>query len=105
MKFHLSHRVFKRQMEILLRARLLLLVTCVNVLHKGLEKTLRRNYGRRLSLLKFMNFHSKSPANFIRVISSINWMIRRIVPCAKSLYATVAATSENARTTQKCGIP
>jgi hypothetical protein len=70
MKFPLLHRVSKLQMFILLKARLLIIAACANVVYGPLERRLLQNHGRRLSLLKFMRFLSKSPAQLIRVIQS-----------------------------------
>ena len=71
MKFPLLHHVSKLQMAILLKARLLIITACTNLVYGTLERTLRQNYDRRLSLLKFMRFLSKSPARFIRVLRSL----------------------------------
>jgi hypothetical protein len=70
MKFPLLHRVSKLQMAILLKARLLIIAACTNIVYGPLERRLLQNYGRRLSLLKFMRFLSQSPAHFIRVFQS-----------------------------------
>ena len=70
MKFPLLHRVSKLQMAILLKARLLIIAACTNIVYGPLERMLLQNYNRRLSLLKFMRFLSKSPAHFIRVLQS-----------------------------------
>ena len=72
MNFHLLHRVSKRQMMILLKARLLLITCATNILHGPLAAALRRDYGRRLSLLKFMRYLSVGPANFLRALRSIS---------------------------------
>jgi len=70
LKFPLLHRVSKLQMAILLKARLLIITACTNLVYGPLERRLLQNYDRRLSLLKFMRFLSKSPARFIRVLQS-----------------------------------
>ena len=70
MRFPLLHRVSRLQMAILLKARLLIITACTNLVYGPLERTLQQNYSRRLSLLKFMRFLSKSPAHFIRVLQS-----------------------------------
>lgn len=72
MKFHLLHRVSKRQLAILLKTRLLVIAACANVLYNPLEKLLWRRYRRRLSLLKFTNYLCKCPANFIRALQSLS---------------------------------
>lgn len=72
MKFPLLHRVSKLQMAILLKARLLIIAACANVVYGPLERTLLQNHDRRLSLLKFMRFLSQSPARFIRVLQSFS---------------------------------
>ena len=72
MKFHLLHRVSKRQMTILLKARLLLITCATNILHGPLAAALRRGYRRRLSLLKFMRYLSVGPANFLRALRSLS---------------------------------
>ena len=72
MKFPLLHRVSKLQMAILLKARLLLIAACANVVYGPLERRLLQNYDRRLSLLKFMRFLSRCPARFIGVLQSLS---------------------------------
>lgn len=72
MNFHLLHRLSKRQMMILLKARLLLITCATNILHGPLAATLRHGYGRRLSLLKFMRYLSVGPANFLRALRSLS---------------------------------
>jgi hypothetical protein len=72
MSFHLLHRVSKRQMTIMLKARLLLIACCANILYSTLEASVRRIYRRRLSLLKFMNYLSINPANFVRALRSLS---------------------------------
>ena len=70
MQFPLLHRVSKLQMAILLKARLIIITACTNLVYGALERTLWQNYERRLSLLKFMRFLSKSPARLCRVWQS-----------------------------------
>jgi hypothetical protein len=70
MKFPLLHRVSKLQMAILLKARLLIIAACANVVYGPLERTLLQNHDRQLSLLKFMRYLSQSPARLIRVFQS-----------------------------------
>jgi len=72
MKFHLLHRVSKRQMSILLKARLLLIACSTNMLLGPLQGTLWRKYRKRISLLKFMKFLSAAPANFLRALLSLS---------------------------------
>ena len=71
MKFHLLHRVSKHQLMILLKARLLLITCATNILHGPLAAVLRRSYGRRLSLLKFMRYLSGGPLVFLRALRSL----------------------------------
>jgi len=71
MKFPLLHRVSKQQLAILLKARLLLITACTNLAFGPLERTLRQNYSRRLSLLKFLGFLSKNPVRLINVLYSL----------------------------------
>jgi hypothetical protein len=71
MKFHLLHRVSKRQMTILLKARLLLITCATNILHGPLAAVLRSRYKRRLSLLKFMRYLSGGQLNFLRALRSL----------------------------------
>jgi hypothetical protein len=72
MKFHLLHRVSKRQMAILLKTRLLLITCATNILHGSLAAVLRCRYGRSLSLLKFMRYLSCGPANFLRALRCLS---------------------------------
>jgi hypothetical protein len=72
MQFPLLHRVSKLQMAILIKARLLIITACTNLAYGTLERTVRQNYNRQLSLLKFMRFLSKSPtARFIPLLRSL----------------------------------
>ena len=72
MKFPLLHRVSKLQLAILLKARLLIIAACANVVYGPLERMLLQNHNRRLSLLKFMRFLSQSLARFVRVLQSFS---------------------------------
>lgn len=72
MKFHLLHRVSKRQLTILLKARLLLIACAANILYSTIEPILRHKYRRRLSLLKFMKYLSSNPVNFLRALGSLS---------------------------------
>jgi len=72
MKFHLLHRVSKRQMTILLKARLLPITCATNILHGPLAAPLRCGYGRRLSLLKFMRYLFVGTANFLRALRCLS---------------------------------
>jgi hypothetical protein len=71
LQFPLLHRVSKLQLAILLKARLMIITACTNLAFGTLERTLRQNYDRQLSLLKFTRFLSKSPARFIRVLRAL----------------------------------
>lgn len=71
LKFPLLHRVSKLQLAILLKARLLLITACTNLAYGPLERVLRQNYDRRLSLLKFIHFLAENPARLIRTLQSL----------------------------------
>ena len=71
LKFPLLHRVSKLQLAILLKARLLIITACINLVSGGLERAVRQHHDRRLSLLKFMRFLAQSPTRIIRVLQSI----------------------------------
>ena len=71
MKFPLLHRVSKLQMAILLKARLLIITACTNLVYGPLERILRNHYDRKLSLLKFMGFLSKCPSRIVLVLQSL----------------------------------
>lgn len=71
LKFHLLHRVSKRQLTILLKARLLLITCATNLLHGPLAAVLRQQYERRLSLLKFMRYLSGGQEPFLRALRSL----------------------------------
>jgi hypothetical protein len=73
LKFPLLHHVSKRQLAILLKTRLLIITACTNLVYGTLERALRQNYDRRLSLLKFMRFLSKNPARIISVLQSLKF--------------------------------
>jgi hypothetical protein len=66
--FHVLHRVSERQLKLLLEARLLVIAACANILHRFYAHQLRERCGRWLSLLKFVNYLSASPANLVRVL-------------------------------------
>lgn len=72
MNFHLLHRVSKRQLRILLKARLLLITCATNILHGPLALVLQQRYERRLSLLKFMRYLSSGQRNFLRALRSLS---------------------------------
>jgi hypothetical protein len=71
-KFPLLRRVSKLQLGILLKARLLIIAACANVVYGPLERRLLQNHDRWLSLMKFMRFLSQSPARLIRVLQSFS---------------------------------
>ena len=85
MNFHRLHRVSKRQMNILLKARLLLIACATNILHGPLAAVLRRGYERRLSLLKFMRYLSVCPMNFLRALHSLSMGIAQARTFHKAL--------------------
>jgi hypothetical protein len=85
MKFPLLHRVSKLQLAILLKARLLIITACTNLVYGTLERTLLQNYNRRLSLLKFMRFLSKNPTHFIHVFRSLTLSDQEHRPLYKTL--------------------
>lgn len=72
MKFPLLHRVSQLQLAILLKARLLIIAACANIVYGPLERRLLQNHDRRLSLLKFLRWLSQSPARVIRVLQSVS---------------------------------
>lgn len=72
MKFDCLHRVSRNQMFILLKARLLLITCCTNILYRALENSLWRKYRSRLSLLKLIKFLSAAPANILRALKSLS---------------------------------
>ena len=72
MKFDVLHRVSKHQMLIMLKARLLLIACCTNIILGPLQRSLGRTYQASISLLKLMRFLSATPANFIRAILSLS---------------------------------
>jgi hypothetical protein len=71
LKFPLLHRVSKLQLAILLKARLLIITACTNLVYGPLERTLLQHYDRRLSLLKFMRLLSQNPAHLILALQSL----------------------------------
>lgn len=72
MNFDCLHRVSKSQMIILLKARLLLITCCTNILLGPLDGLLRRKYQRHLSLLKLIKFFSAAPVNILRAFHSLS---------------------------------
>lgn len=71
MKFDNLHRVSKKQMFILLKARLFLITCSTNILHRSLENTLWQKHRRRISLLKLIGFLAASPSNIMRPLASL----------------------------------
>jgi hypothetical protein len=71
MNFPLLHRVSKRQLTILLKARRLLITCATNILHGPLAAVLRQRYERRLSLLKFMRYLSRSQGYFLPALRAL----------------------------------
>jgi hypothetical protein len=72
MKFGVLHRVSKLQMLIILKARLLLIACCANIIYRPLERSLWQKYQVHISLLKLIRFLSASPANFLRAVCSLS---------------------------------
>jgi hypothetical protein len=70
LKFPQLHRVSKLQLAILLKARLLVITACTNLMYGPLARTLWLKHSRRLSLLKFMRFLSQNPARLISVLQA-----------------------------------
>lgn len=70
-KFDVLHRVSKQQMYIILKARLLLIACCTNIILGPLQKRISEAYHARISLLKLMRFLCASPDNFIRAVLSL----------------------------------
>lgn len=71
MKFDHLHRVSKFQMMILLKARLLLITCCTNILYGPLSGALWRTHQRHISLLKLMKFLSAAPSRFLHALQSL----------------------------------
>lgn len=72
MKFGTLHRVSKTQMLILLKARLLLITCCTNILYRALETTQWQKHKRRISLLKLVKFLAAAPDNLLRALKSLS---------------------------------
>jgi hypothetical protein len=72
MKFGNLHRVSKSQMLILLKARLLLITCCTNILYRALETTQWQKHKRRISLLKLVKFLAAAPENLLRALKSLS---------------------------------
>lgn len=71
LKFPLLHRVSRQQMAILLKARLLIITACINLVYGRLERAVQQYYNRRLSLLKFLRFLAQSSARIICALQSL----------------------------------
>ncbi len=71
MNFDQLHQVSKCQMMILLKARLLLLSCCTNILYGPFNKIIQKKYERQISLLKLMKFLSATPTHFLRALQSL----------------------------------
>ena len=71
MKFGTLHRVSKSQLLILLKARLLLITCCTNILYRALETTQWQKHKRRISLLKLVKFLAAAPENLLRALKSL----------------------------------
>jgi len=72
MKFDVLHRVSKLQMLIILKARLLLIACCTNIILGPLQRSLWQSHQARISLLKLIRFLSDCPANFVRAIQAVS---------------------------------
>jgi hypothetical protein len=84
LKFDALHRVSKRQMQILLKTRLLV-IAAASALYRPIERALWRKHRRRLSLLKFMRYIAASPANLQRVIASAGAKATALDPLERAL--------------------
>jgi hypothetical protein len=72
MKFGALHRVSKSQIFILLKARLLLITCCTNILYRALASVQWRKHKRHISLLKLVKFLCAAPANLLRALKSLS---------------------------------
>lgn len=72
MKFGSLHRVSRSQMFILLKARLLLITCCTNILYRTLEISVWQKFRSRISLLKLIKFLSTAPSNMLRALRSLS---------------------------------
>jgi hypothetical protein len=72
MKFGNLHRVSRSQMFILLKARLLLITCCTNILYRALECAIWQKFQSQISLLKLINFISAAPSNLLRALNSLS---------------------------------
>ena len=66
LKFDVLHRVSKRQLHILLKTKLLV-IAAVSNFYRPLERILWKKHGKRLSLLKIMNYIAQKTANLRRI--------------------------------------
>ena len=84
-KFDLLHRVSKVQLHIILKARLLLIACCTNIILGPLQRSLWKRNQARISLLKLMRFICASPDNLIRAVLSLSADTHEAEPFMKTV--------------------
>lgn len=72
MSFAKLHQVSRSQMMILIKARLLLITCCTNILYGSLSKAIKLRYQRDISLLKLVRFLSSAPIHFLHALDSLS---------------------------------
>ena len=69
MSFSKVHNVSQNQLNILLTARLIMIVTCTHLIYLPCNTIIAHTYGRQLSLLKLSNYLMKNTSQLINILN------------------------------------
>jgi len=69
MSFSKVHNVSQNQLNILLTARLIMIVTCTHLIYLPCNTIIAYTYGRQLSLLKLSNYLMKNTSQLINILN------------------------------------
>lgn len=72
MQFAKVHNVSENQLRILLTARFIMIVVCIQIIYNPLSYHFRKIYNRELSLLKLINYLIKNTEKLIELLTAIS---------------------------------
>lgn len=72
MQFAKVHHVSENQLRILLTARFIMIVVCIQIVYNPLSYLFRKLYNRELSLLKLINYLIKNTEKIIELLAAIS---------------------------------
>jgi hypothetical protein len=72
MQFAKVHNVSENQLRVLLTARFIMIVVCIQIIYNPLSYHFRKIYNKELSLLKLINYLIKNTEKLIELLSAIS---------------------------------